>query len=380
MKIGIEGQRLFRRKKHGMDMVALELIKNLQIIDKENEYVIFVKPDEDKTCIPAASNFKIVQLDGGAYPMWEQFALPKAAEAEGCDILHCTSNTAPLKCKVPIITIIHDIIYLEKLNIFKKGATTYQKFGNLYRRFIVPTVARKSKYVTTVSNFEKDRIKNFLSLGDNLVAVYNGVSEHFKVIKDTEVLAAAKLKYKLPDRFMFFLGNTDPKKNTPNVLRAFAEFNRKSDIAYKLVMLDYDESALQEVLRSIGCSEIRNDILMTGYVPNAELPAIINQCKIFLYPSLRESFGIPILEGMACGVPVITSTTSSMPEIAGDAAAMVNPSNYKEIVAAMDKILSDEKYRNTLCMKGVERAKLFSWKAMAENYLLLYKKLYSEIS
>ena len=179
---------------------------------------------------------------------------------------------------------------------------------------------------------------------------------------------------------MFFLGNTDPKKNTPNVLRAFAEFNRKSDIAYKLVMLDYDESALQEVLRSIGCSEIRNDILMTGYVPNAELPAIINQCKIFLYPSLRESFGIPILEGMACGVPVITSTTSSMPEIAGDAAAMVNPSNYKEIVAAMDKILSDEKYRNTLCMKGVERAKLFSWKAMAENYLLLYKKLYSEIS
>ncbi len=380
MKIGIEGQRLFRRKKHGMDMVALELIKNLQIIDKENEYVIFVKPDEDKTCIPAAPNFKIVQLEGGAYPMWEQFALPKAAEAEGCDLLHCTSNTAPLKCKVPIITIIHDIIYLEKLNIFKKGATTYQKFGNLYRRFIVPAVARKSKYVTTVSNFEKDRIKNFLSLGDNLVAVYNGVSDHFKVIKDQEVLAAAKLKYKLPDRFMFFLGNTDPKKNTPNVLRAFAEFNRKSDIAYKLVMLDYDERALQEVLRSIGCSEIRNDILMTGYVPNAELPAIINQCKIFLYPSLRESFGIPILEGMACGVPVITSTTSSMPEIAGDAAAMVNPSNYKEIVAAMDKILSDEKYRNTLCMKGVERAKKFSWKAMAENYLQLYKKLYSEIS
>lgn len=380
MKIGIEGQRLFRHKKHGMDMVALELIKNLQRIDTVNEYVIFVKPDVDNTCIPAAPNFKVLPVQGGAYPFWEQFSLPKAAEAEHCDILHCTSNTAPIRCKVPIITIIHDIIYLEKLNIFKKGATTYQKFGNLYRRWNVPIVARRSKYVTTVSNFEKERIKKFLSLDENLLTIYNGVSEHFKVIDNEDILRAAKQKYNLPDRFVFFLGNTDPKKNTPNVLRAFAEFNRKSDIAYKLVMLDYDETALQEVLRTIGCSELRNDIVMTGYVPNAEMPAIINQCKLFLYPSLRESFGIPILEGMACGVPVITSTTSSMPEIAGDAAAMVNPLNYKEIVEAMERILEDETYRSELCKKGVERAKKFSWKAMAENYLLLYQKLYSEIS
>src|SRR5665811_87523 len=96
MKIGIEGQRLFRTKKHGMDMVALELIKNLQQIDKENEYVIFVNPDEDNICIPSAPNFKIVELKGGPYPTWEQFALPKAAKAEGCDILHCTSNTCLL--------------------------------------------------------------------------------------------------------------------------------------------------------------------------------------------------------------------------------------------------------------------------------------------
>ena len=378
MKIGIEGQRLFRRKKHGMDMVALELIKNLQQIDTENEYVIFVKPDEDNKCIPEAKNFKIVELSGGIYPIWEQFLLPKAAEAAGCDILHCTSNTAPIRCKVPVITIIHDIIYLERLNLLKKGATLYQKFGNLYRRLIVPTVARTSKAVVTVSNYEKERIKNFLGLTNELYAIYNGVGEHFKVIEDKDVLLAARKKYNLPERFLFFLGNTDPKKNTPNVLRAFAEINRKSDIAYKLVMLDFDENALLAILKNIGCTEIRKDIVMTGYVPNAELPAIINQCKVFLYPSLRESFGIPILEGMACGVPVITSNTSSMPEVAGNAAAIVDPAKPKEIANAIEKILSDEEYRLALCEKGVERAKMFSWRNMASAYLDLYKHIVSE--
>ncbi len=378
MKIGIEGQRLYRKKKHGMDMVALELIKNLQLIDKKNEYMIFVKPDEDNTCIPAASNFKIVELGGGPYPTWEQFALPKAARKEGCDILHCTSNTGPIKSKVPLITILHDIIYLESISIFKKAGTWYQKMGNMYRRFVVPPVVRKSKRVSTVSNFEKDRIKNFMGLGDNLVAIYNGVGEHFRKIDDEKILSDAKDKYKLPDHFMFFLGNTDPKKNTPNVLKAFAEFNKQSETKYKLVMLDYEESALQNILKDIGYPDLRQDIHLTGYVVNTDLPAIINQCEVFLYPSLRESFGIPILEGMACGVPVITSNTSSMPEIAGDAALIVDPHKSEEITNAIQTILANETLKNELCEKGMERAKKFTWKNMAEQYLKLYEEVYNE--
>ncbi|MEI6753153.1 MAG: glycosyltransferase family 1 protein [Paludibacter sp.] len=375
MKIGIEGQRLYRKKKHGMDMVALELIKNLQKIDTQNEYVIFVKPDEDNTCIPATPNFKIVELGGGPYPTWEQIALPRAAEKEGCELLHCTSNTGPIWSKVPLITTLHDIIYLESISIFKKSGTWYQKFGNMYRRWVVPTIAKNSKKVVTVSNFEKDRIRNFMGLGDNLTAIYNGVGEHFVKITNKEVLQKAKQKYKLPDNFMFFLGNTDPKKNTPNVLKAFADFNSNSETKYKLVMLDYEENALMQVLNSIGHPELRTDIVMTGYVPNTEMPAIINQCKVFLYPSLRESFGIPILEGMACGVPVITSNTSSMPEIAGDAALLVDPYKSDEIVDAIKQILSDDKFRESLCKKGIERAAQFSWKHMAEKYLELYKEL-----
>ena len=380
MRIGIEGQRLFRKKKHGMDMVALELIKNLQLIDKKNEYVIFVKPDEDRGCIPSVPNFKIVELSGGPYPTWEQFALPRAAKKEGCQLLHCTSNTGPVFSKVPLLTILHDIIYMESIMLFKKGGTWYQKLGNVYRRWVVPPVVRKSLRITTVSNFEKQRIADFFNLDNKkLITVYNGVGEHFKKITDTKTLQTAKEKYQLPERFMFFLGNTDPKKNTPNVLKAFAEFNETSAVKYKLVMLDYEESALQSILNEIGQPNMRPDIHLTGYVVNTDLPAIISQCTIFLYPSLRESFGIPILEGMACGVPVITSNTSSMPEVAGDAALLVNPANSNEIKAAIEKILNNEELRRQLIEKGIERASNFSWKIMAENYLKLYQDVVAEL-
>lgn len=244
MKIAIEGQRLFRTKKHGMDMVALELINELQKLDHENEYVVFVKPDEDTATLKETANFKIVQLGGGPYPIWEQFALPKAAKNEGCDIIHCTSNTAPVKPGMPLIVTLHDIIYLEGISIFKKGGTWYQKFGNMYRRWNVPRVVKISDKIITVSKFERNRIKDFFGFpeSDNrLVAVYNGVSEHFKPVNDKEELKRVKIKYNLPDRYFFFLGNTDPKKNTPGTLKAFSDYLKKTGEDVYLVMLDYEK-------------------------------------------------------------------------------------------------------------------------------------------
>lgn len=379
MKIGIEGQRLFRKKKHGMDMVALELIRNLQLIDTENEYFIFVKPDEDNTVLKETPNFKIIQLDGGSYPMWEQIALPKAAKKYGCEILHCTSNTAPIFNDITLITILHDIIYMESsyYKILTGSATPYQKFGNAYRKLIVPWVVKKSDKIVTVSHFEKNRIGEFFGMKDDkrLTAIYNGVSTHFKPITDESELKRVKEKYHLPDHFFFFLGNTDPKKNTIGTLRAFSDFLKQSKSDYKLVMLDYDLNELEKLLIEIGDKDLIKKIVLTGYVVNTDLPAIYSLCTIFLYPSLRESFGIPMLEAMGCGVPVITSNTSSMPEVAGDAAHIINPYNPEEITQAIIKILGDAEYYETLCKKGIERNKLFSWKNMAEQVLVLYNEI-----
>ena len=379
MKIAIEGQRLFRRKKHGMDMVALELIRNLQLIDHENEYVIFVKPDEDDQVIQETPNFKIVKLDGGFYPLWEQIALPKAAAREGCDILHCTSNTAPIFSYIPVVDTLHDIIYMEHsyLKILQGSGTPYQKFGNVYRKLIVPRIVRKSRKIITVSHFEKNRIADFFGMkGDpRLTAVYNGVGEHFKPVTDRGELTRVKEKYHLPDHFFFFLGNTDPKKNTKGTLKAYADFVKQTNSEMQLLMLDYDQNELKKMLSEIGAPELIGRIHLTGYVVNTDLPAIYSQCGVFLYPSLRESFGIPILEAMGCGVPVITSNTSSMPEIAGDAALIIDPYKPEEITAAMIQLTSDNTLRGSKIKLGYERAALFSWKAMAENVLKIYQEI-----
>lgn len=379
MKIAIEGQRLFRRKKHGMDMVALELIRNLQLIDRENEYVIFVKPDEDDQVIQETPNFKIVKLDGGFYPLWEQIALPKAAAREGCDILHCTSNTAPIFSSIPVVDTLHDIIYMEHsyLKILQGSGTPYQKFGNVYRKLIVPRIVRKSRKIITVSHFEKNRIADFFGMKGNprLTAVYNGVGEHFKPVTDRAELTRVKEKYHLPDHFFFFLGNTDPKKNTKGTLKAYADFVKQTNSEMQLLMLDYDQNELKKILSEIGAPELIGRIHLTGYVINTDLPAIYSQCGVFLYPSLRESFGIPILEAMGCGVPVITSNTSSMPEIAGDAALIIDPYKPEEITAAMIRLTTEELLRNSKIKLGFEQAALFSWKAMAENVLKIYQEI-----
>lgn len=381
MKIGIEGQRLYRKRKHGMDMVALELIKELQKLDRKNEYVVFIKPDEDNKIFEKTDNFKFVELGGGPYPAWEQFALPKAARKEGCDILHCTSNTAPLNPGMPLVVTLHDIIYLESISLFKKGGTWYQKFGNMYRRYVVPRVVKKSDKIITVSEFEKKRIKEFFGFpadDGRLVAIYNGVSEHFRKIDDQKELQRVKKLYHLPDRFLFFLGNTDPKKNTEGVLKAFSDYLKKTGDDMYLVMLDYEHNALEELLTKIGDKKLINRIILTGYVINTDLPAIYNLCNVFLYPSLRESFGIPMLEAMRCGAPVITSNTSSMPEVSGSAAYIVNPFKPEEITAGIEKILSDDAYRKDIIEKGFSQSAKFSWKNMAIQVLELYETVFNK--
>ncbi len=382
MKIGIEAQRIFRKKKHGMDMVALELIRNLQAIDHENEYFIFVKPDEDNNVIQETPNFKIIPLAGGAYPFWEQVALPRAATAYGCELLHCTSNTAPVKRGIPLVTTLHDIIYMESSywKILTGSATLYQKFGNMYRKLVVPRVVKSSSAIITVSHFEKNRIAEFFKMkGDHrLAAVYNGVSKYFKPVTNKQELERVREKYRLPGRFFFFLGNTDPKKNTAGTLQAFSDFRKQTGADYKLVMLDYNRQELEKLLRDIGDPKLIDHIVLTGYVTNTDLPAIYSQSEVFLYPSLRESFGIPMLEAMACGVPVITSNTSSMPEVAGEAAMLVNPSQPATITAAMVQLYRHKTLREELAVAGYRQSAKFSWRSMAQDVRHIYQEVLQE--
>ena len=172
MRIGIEAQRIFRKNKHGMDYVVLQEIIELQKTDHRNEYFIFVAPGPD-VCIKDSQNVHIIEVEGSFYPLWEQWSLPRAAREMGVDLLHCTSNTAPIHCNIPLILTLHDIIFLEPRD--KRNRSLYQNMGWLYRRLVVPRILGKCRRIITVSEFEQQNIINKLGLSKQQVAmIYNG--------------------------------------------------------------------------------------------------------------------------------------------------------------------------------------------------------------
>ena len=374
MKIGIEAQRIFRKNKHGMDYVVLQEIIELQKMDLHNEYYVFVAPGPDR-CIEDSHNVHVIEVEGSSYPIWEQIKLPKAVRDAGVELLHCTSNTAPIHCNVPLILTLHDIIFLEPRD--KLNHSLYQNMGWFYRRLVVPRILKKCQRIITVSEFERSNIIQKLGLPKRQVTmIYNGYNDWFRPMEDDECVFA---KYMAERGYLFFLGNTDPKKNTERTLIAYSKYLERSTVKRKLLMADLDRQYLDDIISRNHIENIRPMIEMPGYIVNTELPYVYSGAFAFLYTSLRESFGIPLLEAMACGTPVITSNTSSMPEIAGPDAILVNPESTDEICEQLLRLESDQAYYEQQVKVGQQRSQLFSWKYTAEQLLSLYETVYREV-
>lgn len=375
MRIGIEAQRIFRKNKHGMDYVVLQEIKELQRMDKVNEYFIYVKPGEDR-CLESSSNVHVVEVSCPSYPLWEQLALPRAARRDRVDFLHCTSNTAPIWCGgIPLVLTLHDIIFLEPRD--KHNTSVYQNLGRLYRRIVVPRILDKCRKVITVSDFELNNILRKLKLPRHKMAmIYNGYNEWFRPMENASDVYRKYIDE--PGYFLFF-GNTDPKKNTERTLIGYARYVLKSETKHKLLVADFNPKAIDSILKNNGLEAAREYIVSAGYIPNSDLPAVYNGAFALLYTSLRESFGIPVLEAMASGTLLIASGTSSIPEITGDYFALVNPENPDDIAAMMSRLESDEELQKRLITQGLERVKLFSWKKTAGELLALYEELFKEL-
>lgn len=360
MIIAIEAQRIFRTKKHGMDFVVLEMIRCLQKIDKKNEYWIFTAPGDD-VCLKETENFHIEILGSGFYPLWEQILLPRAVKRVKADILHCTSNTAPLFPGVPLLLTLHDVIALEKLN--GHNSSMYQTLGRVYSRFVIPKVIKKCRKVITVSEYEKEHILSETGLPESKVIVnYNGFSTEFN-----SSAASDQRDY------LLFFGAPTPKKNMKGTLMAYAKYLEKSEKKMPLRIADSDRSLVLSMLTEIGRQDIMEQILCPGYIPHSELPSTYGHAAAFLYTSLRESFGIPQLEAMACCTPVIVSNTSALPEIAGQGALLIDPLDADGIADLLVRLETDEAFRKAAVEYGQERIKSFSWELTAKKALTIYE-------
>ena len=370
MRIGIEAQRLFRKEKHGMDYVILNELRQLQQIDSENEYYVFVKPGEDH-CLNSTDNMHIQELQCPTYLLWEQWALPFAAKKHKIELLHCTSNTAPLYCGIPLLLTLHDVIFMDSRNC--KSSSLYQKFGNMYRRLIVPRVAPKCKKIITVSDYEKNNIINTIHIRDEKVIVlHNGYDDIYKPLSDVQGIYK---KYIGQPGYFYILGNTDGRKNVERMLLAYSLYLTRSNQKRNLLITSLGNDYIDEMIEHNNIGNIREHISLSGYVPIEDLPYLYNSAFAFLFASLKEGFGIPILESMACGTPVITSNTTSMPEVAGKEGVLVNPKNIDEIAQMMLKLENDEDFYCQQREHGLQHVKAFSWKETTLSLLNIYKEL-----
>jgi glycosyltransferase involved in cell wall biosynthesis len=377
MKIGIEVQRLFRKRKFGIESSSLELIKKLRELGPDHEYVIFAKKDEDFECLTPSDNLKIRTVAGKLFVDFEQFFLPLAAGKEHVDILHCTGNTAPYFSPVPVVQTLHDVIFMDAI---PAGDSPYQRFGNHYRRRVVPLVTPRSKAIITVSEYEKSRIVERLGISpDRIQVIYNGINEkRFHAHYDQRTKAAVREKYGLPQNFILFIGNQSFRKNSGRAIEAYVRYASTTVQPIPLVTPGLPEKVVAEKLKELKFPYTREQFITPGYISDTDLPVLYGLSTIFLFPSLSEGFGMPIVEAMACGAPVITSGISCMPEIAGNAGILADPYDTEDLAQALVILSTNEALRRDKIAAGIENARRFSWDQAARKILSIYETVYSD--
>lgn len=354
-----------------MDVVALQLLRQLRQIDQRNNYHLFLKAGPDTSGISNSANLRIHEVPGLTYADWEQIFLPAALRKIKPDLLHCTANTAPVKCSVPMVLTLHDIIFM---NADFKGSA-YQNTGNLYRKWILPYAIRQARTIITVSHAEKKKIVEELSVDPaRIEVIHHAASETFHDKYQQDDLIKFRSKYQLPGQFILHLGNTAPKKNTARVIQAYIEYCSMSADPMPIVIADYPRPLANKIIAEENRPELLKLVHTPGYIPVSEMPLLYNSASLFLYPSLQESFGLPLLEVMACGVPVIASAIPALQEVGNDAALFTDPLSVQHLANTILGMFEHTALMDAYKKKGLARASQFSWKRSAEQLLKIYER------
>lgn len=300
------------------------------------------------------------------------FELPLKVKKTKVDILH-TQYHIPLFTNVPSIITFHDVSYLTHPEFFPY-------FEKIKMSFFMPYSVKKAKKIISVSEFSKKEIKRIYGIPENRIcSIYNGISDEFKIISENDIQKTLK-KYKIFTPYILTVSNIQPRKNLKGLVKSFFRILKENkNFPCNLVIVGKKLWLYDEIFSEIRNSEFKEKVIFTDYIDNSDLIGLYNGAKMFVYVSFYEGFGFPVLEAMACGCPVITSNVSSLPEIVGNAAIMVNPSNIDEISQAMITLYYDNSLQKRLKEKGYLQAKKFSWKECAQKTLEVYKEVLSLI-
>ncbi len=388
MKIGINALSITPSSTGGGTTYIIELLDHLSKIDRSNSYILFIRRDSKHHFKGYGDNFRLFSIYtppvfSVAYRiLFEQFIMPLMVWLLRLDILFCPGNSIPFHCSCLSVMVIQNLLYFHfqetSTLLHRKKRKFHARMQLWYYSYITRRSAIKADKIITVSENAKREIMEYFKIEDSKISVvYHGLGTQFRNYMEDQGFTERTVEgLGLKPNYLLYVGAVVPHKNVDILVSALSILKDRYSTPCQLVIAGSDHAGYSLRLRSIASKlGVLDQITFLGHIPYKELPALYNGARVFVMPSLCESFGLPILEAMACGRPVVCSNASSLPEIAGDSALLVDPKNPAEIADAIKSLMENEELRHRMIILGKNRANEFSWNEAAVKTLLVFDQL-----
>ena len=367
MRVAIDARKLHD---FGIGTYIRNLLRQLARVDRNTEYVLLT-PRVDLDVAPQLGpKFRSVLEPSPNYSLRDQIHVPWVLRREQPDVFHAPRYVLPAAVPCRSVVTIHDCIHL----MFPQYLPN--KAAYAYARASMWTAVKRSNRILTVSEASKRDILHFFNVApEKIVVAYNAIDDHFWLTPPEDEVARVTERYQLDHQFVLYVGNIKPHKNLVRLIEAFAALRRGGHDELKLLIIGDEISKLPALRRAVHRHKLHKHVRFLGYVSDGTLRILYRLASVFVFPSLYEGFGLPPLEAMASGTPVVTSNQSSLPEVAGDAAVLVDPYDVTSIEDGMRRVLTDAALAADLRRRGPERAREFSWARSVEKTRQVYDEV-----
>jgi glycosyltransferase involved in cell wall biosynthesis len=367
MRIAIDARKL---RDYGVGTYVRNLLRHLSRLDSSTEYVLLCQQRDFGIAQELGENFRLVREDSPGYSVREQWRIPLRLRRERPHLFHAPHYVLPPLTPCKSVVTIHDCIHLRFPQYLPN------RLGYAYARGSMSFAAHRSSRILTVSEASKRDILHYFHIpASKIDVIYNAIDERFSQKPTEDEVERVRERYQLNDPFVLYTGNIKPHKNLERLIEAFHLFRKRGFDQVKLLIIGDQISKYATLRRAVHRHNLHKHVRFFGFVPDQTLAVLYRLAAVFVFPSLYEGFGLPPLEAMASGTPVITSNVSSLPEVVGDAALLIDPYEPEAIAEAMCTVLNDADLRFALRERGFARARHFSWERSVQRIRQIYEEV-----
>jgi glycosyltransferase involved in cell wall biosynthesis len=366
LRIGLDGDTL-GRKRTGDESYLASLMRGLGCVDDTNDYVVYVRdPSKVGPSFEGLTRFAFRRV--APQSIWLRFpiGLPLALRRDPVDLLH-VQYFVPPAAPCPVVVTVHDISFAVRPDFF----TRKDRF--LLKTLVPWSLRRAARIITDVEYTKRDLVGMYDLSPEDIEVIPLAADPRYRPMDRARCRQIVAERHGISGPFVLYVGTLQPRKNVATLIRAYGMFRERTGLPHKLVLTGKPKYMYQSVLDALNEARYPDDIVLTGFVADADLPIYYNAASVFAFPSLYEGFGLPLLEAMACGTPVISSNVTSLPEVAGDAALLVDPTKPEAFCDALVQVLGDGEVADRLSQRGLEQAARFTWERTARETLAVYR-------